>query len=481
MNKSKPLSSRYIRSVGAYLPITRLSRKAASTALRWSGLPGPRDGHRAVAGWDEDALTLALEGARGARSGAVLRELIFASTSAYFTERSQSALLAEALALPSETRTLDVAGSRRCGTTALLRALEGESDILVAAGEKRETQAGSPQNLLYGDGGAACQVGGEGGALFRGGASMSADFVDVYASRDHPTPYGYEERFVRDTAVASILAPTIRAACDKAGIAPSDLAFAAVVEPVAGVYALLARTLGLSAPNLATGLAAQAGDLGAAHPLFAMGLAFAQARIGDLVLVAGFGSGCDALIFEVRGEVAGAAAAAAALGQGVVSTDYVRFLSLAGEVDLAWGMRAETELKGQATVLERIGRDVIGFIGGRDSLGNVQFPKSRIPVNPSIKGPETLIDVRLADLPATIVSATNDRLNYSPDPPFAFGLVQFENGARVMMEFTDRGPAGFSVGDAVSMRFRIKGIDRRRGFRNYFWKAAQSDRPTLEG
>jgi hydroxymethylglutaryl-CoA synthase len=31
------------------------------------------------------------------------------------------------------------------------------------------------------------------------------------------------------------------------------------------------------------------------------------------------------------------------------------------------------------------------------------------------------------------------------------------------------------------MRFRIKSIDRKRGFRTYFWKAAPSARPLLEG
>jgi hypothetical protein len=30
------------------------------------------------------------------------------------------------------------------------------------------------------------------------------------------------------------------------------------------------------------------------------------------------------------------------------------------------------------------------------------------------------------------------------------------------------------------MRFRIKSLDRRRGFRTYFWKAAPGARPTLE-
>jgi len=439
-----------------------------------------RDGYRAVAGWDEDALTLAVEAARGASISTAPGEVVFASTSAYFTERSQAVLALEALALPPSTRTRDVSGSRRCATSAVLQALEGTGEVLVAAGEKRETQAGSPQSLLYGDGGAACRVGEGGGALFRGGASMSADLVDVYVSRDQCTPYVYEERFIRDTAVASVFAPTIRQACDRAGVSPAEITLAVVTEPAGGVYAAVSKALGLTAPNLATEVAGRAGDLGAAHPLFALGLAFARAQPGDLVLLAGFGSGCDVLIFEVQGEIEGAARFEAWLDEGVSSSDYVRFLSLTGDLDLAWGMRAEAELKNQATVIERIGRDVIGFIGGRDSLGNVQFPKSRIPVNPDVDKPETLTDVRLADLPAVIISATNDRLNYSPDPPFAFGLVQFENGARVMMEFTDRGPAGFSVGDPVSMRFRIKQLDRRRGFRNYFWKAAQSVRPAME-
>ena len=88
--------------------------------------------------------------------------------------------------------------------------------------------------------------------------------------------------------------------------------------------------------------------------------------------------------------------------------------------------------------------------------------------------------MRLADDIAKIVSITADRLNFSPDPPFYFGLAQFANGARLLMEFTDATAQGFAVGDLVMMRFRIKSIDRRRGFRTYFWKAAPSERSALE-
>ena len=198
------------------------------------------------------------------------------------------------------------------------------------------------------------------------------------------------------------------------------------------------------------------------------------------MLLVGFGGGCDAMLFQVDAPIPGAAEMVEALRQGRVLSDYVRFLNLAGALDLAWGMRSETGQKAQATVLERDGRDVIGFIGGRDSTGNVQFPKSRIPVNPALSAPEPLSDVRLADETGRIISVTSDRLIYTPDPPMDLGLIQFDNGARLMMEFTERPEQGFAIGDQVRMRLRIKSQDRARGFRTYFWKAAPAVRAQLE-
>lgn len=467
-----------ITGVGGYLPLLRMDRAAAARALKSSGLGGGRGGRRAVAGWDEDAVTLAAEAAR-AIAGPVDR-LVFASTSAPFYERAHSTLLAHALSLPPGVRTADLAGSRRCAVSGLLDALLGSGETIVAAGECRRARPGSAAHLGFGDGGAAARVGSGGGARLIGHASLARDFVDVYASRDHPTPYPYEERFVRDTAGRTIVAPTILAACRNAGIDPAAIAHAAVHEPLPGMWRDIAGETGIGAANHAATLDAVAGDLGAAHPLYAMALAFAAARAGDIVLVAGFGSGCDALLFEMTGPVAGSDAVVAGLGHGIVTQDYVRFLSLTGGIDLDWGVRAEVEQKGQGTVLDRYGADMLGFVGGRDAAGNVQFPKSPLPVRPGATGAEAMADVPLADVPARLLSVTADRLIFTPDPPFCFGLVQFDNGARVLMELTDAGPDGFHVGDPLAMRLRIKTLDRRRGFRSYFWKAAPVERPVLE-
>jgi len=468
-----------IRALGGYLPLLRLDRKTASRELAWSGLPMPRTGARAVADWDEDALTMAVEAARPLCGDSAPSALRFASTSAYFTDRAQSGIALDALAMPRTVRTADAANSRRAATSALLDALLSARDEIVTAGEQRPTQPGSAAQLAFGDGAAAVRTGPDAPARLVGHASLSHDLVDRYASRDHPVSYSYEERFVRDIAVAEVLVPVVRAACAAAGITPGQLAHAAVHEPVSGCWRAAAKVLGCAAPNHCEAVSDNAGDLGAAHALFGLGLALDAAKTGDFVLLLGFGSGADAMVFEVARPVLGAATMGAALKEGQLLASFSRFLSLTGSVELDWGMRAEFEQKAQATVLERVGRDMIGFVGGRDSTGSVQFPKSAFPVNPALSQVEVMEDVRLADLEATIVSITADRLNFSPDPPFDFGLVQFDNGARVLMEMVNRPAEGFRVGDRVRMRLRIKAQNRRLGFRTYFWKAAPLVRPVL--
>jgi 3-hydroxy-3-methylglutaryl CoA synthase len=325
------MSGRYVKSVGTYLPLLRFERKAAASALAWSGLSGPRSGYRSVAGWDEDALTMAVEAARAGAAGASPRALVFASTSAPFRERLQAAILVESLGLPATTAASDVAGSRRCGVAALRSALlagDGDGDVLVAAGEARPAAAGSAAQLAWGDGAAAALVGDEGAARLVGEATLSADFVDVYAAAGSRRPYPAEERFVRDEAVSGILAPAVSAALSSAGVAASDIALAVVHEPVPGCYKALASAVGLRAPNLAERIVAAAGDLGAAHPLFGLALALEEAKPGDRILVAGFGSGCDALVFEAGAEP-GANGATRSLAHGVALANYARFLSLA--------------------------------------------------------------------------------------------------------------------------------------------------------
>jgi 3-hydroxy-3-methylglutaryl CoA synthase len=96
---------------GSYVPYFRLQRAAT----------GSGRGERAVASYDEDALSMAVEASREAlRDGAKPDAVVFASTAPPYAEKLAAATLATACNLPHEVRTLDVGGSTRMGAGALL-------------------------------------------------------------------------------------------------------------------------------------------------------------------------------------------------------------------------------------------------------------------------------------------------------------------------------------------------------------------------
>jgi len=83
-----------------------------------------------------------------------------------------------------------------------------------------------------------------------------------------------------------------------------------------------------------------------------------------------------------------------------------------------------------------------------------------------------MVTLPLADEPAKVATFTADRLQYYPAPPMYWGLVQFANGARLLMEMVEVDPAAFDAGSPLRMVYRITQKDGRRGLHRYFWKAA---------
>jgi uncharacterized OB-fold protein len=81
------------------------------------------------------------------------------------------------------------------------------------------------------------------------------------------------------------------------------------------------------------------------------------------------------------------------------------------------------------------------------------------------------VDQPFADVPARVMSYTADRLTYTPDPPAHYGMVQFDGGGRLMIDFSDVDVGEVDVNMAMRMAFRIKEYDAQRGFTKYFWKA----------
>src|SRR5215475_12246251 len=99
-----------ITAFGAYIPFYRLAHKEIARA--WGGRAG--EGERAIAGVDEDSITLAVEAVRdllSGRDGEDVDALFFASTTAPYAEKPASALIATVADLRRDVRTADQTSS----------------------------------------------------------------------------------------------------------------------------------------------------------------------------------------------------------------------------------------------------------------------------------------------------------------------------------------------------------------------------------
>ncbi|MEE8469875.1 MAG: 3-hydroxy-3-methylglutaryl CoA synthase, partial [Dehalococcoidia bacterium] len=121
-----------IVSYGAYIPIYRLSRDLI--AQSWGRFP--LGGEKAVANFDEDCITMAVEAGNNCLQGIDRDEvegLFLASTTTPYKEKQCAAVVAEALDLKRGMVTADFANSLRAGTIAMRAALDA-----IAAGSAKK-------------------------------------------------------------------------------------------------------------------------------------------------------------------------------------------------------------------------------------------------------------------------------------------------------------------------------------------------------
>jgi uncharacterized OB-fold protein len=194
---------------------------------------------------------------------------------------------------------------------------------------------------------------------------------------------------------------------------------------------------------------------------------------GDLIVLIGLGQGVDAVLLRAE---AGARAAGRALTRALANRrdepNYVRYLSHRRLIDIDFGMRAERDQRTAHTVAYRKRGALSAFKGGRcERCGTVQFPQSRMCVNPECRATDSQVAHRLAETRGRVKSFTEDWQAYAARPPYSYGNVEFAEGGNLLMEFTDVEPGELKVNDAVRFVYRIKDEDRARGFRRYFWKA----------
>jgi 3-hydroxy-3-methylglutaryl CoA synthase len=470
-----------ITGYGAYVPRLRLARGAIASAHAWMApsLKGLAKGERSFASWDEDAITMGVEAARdclGASPRERITALTLASTTQPYADLQNSAIVAGALGLPASLLTADTGGSQRAGVSGLAQALRrGDGEQLFIASDRLHAKPASVQEMNYGAGAAALRLGSENViARCLGYGAILAQFIDHFRNSDATDDYFWEERWIRDEGYGKLVPQAVKNALTDAGLTIADITTLVLAVPLKGVVAALARQLGF-AGAIADTLEAEVGYTGLAHPLLMLSGALQQARPGDRLLLLGFGQGAEALILEVTDAMTAFApkrGLANVVADKTVTTDYLRMLSFYRRIELEWGMRGEAAGKAALTTAYRESRQLSAFVAGKcQACGFVQFPQLAYCVNPKCLAPSSKFTAHsLADEPAHVLTYTSDWLSYYPAPPLYVGFVQFDIGARLLMETVGVGPEGMTAGTPLRVVFRIKEPDKIRGFNRYFWK-----------
>src|SRR5215471_2165800 len=464
-----------ITGFAGYVPYYRLPQKEIARA--WGGRGG--DGERSVASVDEDSITMAVEAVREVlrgQSSQAVDGLILATTTSPYGEKQGSALVAAAADLRHDVRTADYTNSLRASTGAILAAVDSvkagsASRIMVAAADARLAQPRSANERLYGDGAAAIEIGRDGVlAELIASHSIADEITDVWRKGGERFTSGWEERFALTEGYYRVVRRAVGELFERTGIGPAEVGKAVFYSPDAGSLSGLARSLGLQAAQLPDHLFSSVGSTGAAMPLMVLAGALEEVKAGDKILVVGYGSGADALLFEVTAHIEKRGNPERKGLKRYIDSKKVleNYETYARFRDLIETERQRRQPESASAAETWRDRDDIYRLTGHRCLacGVVQYPRQRVCVGCRQK--DAFEPVSLADKHANVFTFTLDFLNTDTNPPTVMTVVDFDGGGRAYMQMTDRDPAQVKIDQEVEMTFRrMYDAD---GFRSYYWK-----------
>lgn len=468
---------------GSYIPILRLDRGVIANIWGRTSIGG----ERSVSNNDEDGITMAVEASRNCLKGQKKEQtegLFFATTTAPYQEKMNSALIAAAVDLKREITTADFAHSLRAGTGALKAAFDSVksgsmSNVLVAAADSRIGYPRSDQEQAFGDGAAAVLVSKENAlATFEGSYSICNEMIDVWRNPEDTFVRTWEGRFILGEGYTSHMKEVVTGILKKYSLEPKDISRAVLPAPDIRTHRSLAQQLGFDMKTqVQDPLLSTVGYCGTAHSLLMLVGALEESGPGDTLLLASYADGADAMIFKVTEEIEKERDQHKLkdyLDQKLMLSSYAQFLSYKGLVETVPG--EPFRLFSSATVSWRDRNSIIRCHGSKClNCGTLTYPIQRVCYNCSSK--DNFEEVPISDLEGEVFTFTLDNLAGRSDDPVVVQTVAElgEDKVRFYSMMTDCLPSEVKVGMRVGLTFRR--IYDGAGMHNYFWKC----RPVRKG
>lgn len=463
-----------ITAFGAYIPFNRLDRRRLSEAFGEPAAPG----EKAVANYDEDSVTMAVEAARdclGDLAPDQLEGVFFATTTSPYREKQSATTIATALDAPDMIRTADFTSTLRAGSAALLAAADavqaGANNLLVTMADCRLGGAKGQFEQLFGDGAASFLLGTENVlAEIEATSTIAGDILTQWRDSDDKFVRAWEDRFAITQGFGPMVTKVLMDLAAQQKLAPKDIDKLVLYAPTPRYQAGTALSVGFRQPQIQDGLFGTVGLTGTAHAPLMLAAALEEAQPDQRILMITFGEGADAILFKVTDNIKNFSprlGVAGHLASNKNSMRYQTYLRWKNMLDFEPPRRPEQD-RPSAPAMWRNARKNLAFYGSLcTSCNTPQMPAQRVCVNCQAK--DEMTPYRFANIEAQIATYTVDYLTFSQDPPTVFAVIDYQGGGRLLCEMTDCDPEKVDIGMEVEMTFRR--LYQAGGIHNYYWKA----------
>lgn len=468
---------------GVYVPRHRLDRASIGAAL---GTPGGA-GTRSVAGYDEDATSMAVEACRavlGDRTVGIDR-LVLATPAPPYLDKSNAAVAHAALGLDPRVLAFDCNGAVRSSVGAMAAAIDSRGTTMVALADVRTGLPGGLEERDSGDAAAALVFGPGTPALpvlaeVLASSALTEELLDRWRSPGDDVSRTWEERF-GESAYVPLADAAFADALKQADLLPGDVDHLVV----AGLHLRANRAFASGSgvvPDEAADLQGRVGNTGAAAPGVLLAEVLDRAVPGAVIALVVIADGASVVLLRATDALPGGrppiGVRDAVRADGVRSLPYATFLSWKGQLSKEPPRRPDPVGPAGPPALRSNGYKH-GFVGSRcDGCGTIHLPPGRVCLRCSAV--DQMSPVAMAGRQGTVMTFTVDHLAHTPSPPLVAVVVDFDGGGRFKCQLTDCDPDSVAIGQRVEMTFRR--LVTANGVHNYFWKARPlGARPSTEG
>jgi hydroxymethylglutaryl-CoA synthase len=459
-----------IVGVGIYLPFYRLQRNAIAATLETP----TSSGARCVASYDEDSTTMAVEATRMALKANPTFEsdqVILATTSPAYEDKSNAAIVHAALGFDRTVFAADFCGSVRSAIGALRMALNSTQRTSLVLSDIRNGLPGSDDEKLGGDAASALLVGQVSDnplATLVSEASVTTEVLERWRAPGEESAQVWEERFGEHVYVP-LGVEAFERALRAASLTAENIDHLVVVGLHERAVRLVVGQLGVKSEALVDVRRDQIGNSATAMIGIAISTALRRSRPGEHIMLISLADGADAFVFRATEKVDESILPDldALISSTTDQLAYARYLTWRGQLVRQPPRRPDPVPPAAPPSLRSV-EWKYAFTGSECvDCGTVQVPPRRVCI--SCRSVDNMKPIGLANTSATLATFTVDHIALSLSPPVAAGVVDFDGGGRYRCELTDCEPDHLAVGDRVEMTFRR--AFTAKGVHNYVWKA----------